>query len=82
MSSEEIKAIRDGIIETTGIRKKKVEFEPFISSDLRKAPFYKQLLTEYLGSSFTRKMYNDLFDEVAKDVDFRIKQMNLYTLTS
>ncbi len=79
MSSAEIKTIRDGIAKTSYGRHKKSS-DPYVASNLSKSPFYRQLLEDYLGKSYTNEMYNDLFDEVARDVDFRIKQMNLQNI--
>ncbi|MBN2522783.1 MAG: hypothetical protein JXB24_05890 [Bacteroidales bacterium] len=79
MSSTEIKTIRDSIAKTSYGKYKKSS-DPYVTSTLSKSPFYRQLLENYLGKSYTNEMYNDLFDEVARDVDFRIKQMNLQSI--
>ena len=79
MSSEEIKTIRARLIRPS-LKNHKHRLEPTVSNNLSKIPFYKQLLVDYLGGSYTNQMYDDLFDEVARDVDYRIKQLNLHSV--
>ncbi len=79
MSSEEINTIRKGLTKSS-LKVSKKNFDSYATSNLSKTPFYKQLLEDYLGRSYTNKMYNDLFDEVARDVDYRIKEMNLQSI--
>ena len=38
-------------------------------------PFYRKRLESYLGSSFTREHYDSLLDEVAADVERRMKEL-------
>ena len=79
MSSEEIKTIRARLFNPS-FKNHKRRLEPTVVKNLSKTPFYKQLLVDYLGGAYTNQMYDDLFDEVARDVDFRIKQLNLHSV--
>lgn len=76
MSSDEIKT-RRAILTSTSNKNHTKRLNTAASSYMKNTPFYKQLLEDYLGRSYTKEMYNELFDEVARDVDHRIKQMNL-----
>lgn len=79
MSIEEIRTIRARLIKP-GFNKQKSRLEPTVTKNLSSIPFYKQLLVDYLGGSYTNQMYDELFDEVARDVDFRFKQLNLHNV--
>ncbi len=79
MSSEEIRTIKARMIKPS-FKNHKRRIEPAQTNNLSKIPFYKQLLVDYLGGSYTNQMYDDLFDEVARDVDYRFKQLNLHSV--
>jgi hypothetical protein len=79
MSIEEINTVRAGMFRTAR-REHRREPEPYMARNIGKSPFYRQLLEDYLGRSHTNEMYEELFDEVARDVDFRIKQLNLQSI--
>jgi hypothetical protein len=59
---------------TLSIYRRKIFRKCIVKSNTHK-PFYRKHLEEYLGDRFNLETYNNVLDEVIKDVEQRLKAL-------